>query len=133
MFTTLANAVLALHLGIVLFVVGGLVLVFVGNWRKWRWVNGWAFRLLHLATILFVVAESWLGITCPLTTLENWLRAQAGAASIGPSFIEYWFQRILFYQAPSWVFVLAYTLFAALVVWAWVRFPPRRLQALNAP
>lgn len=120
----LADAVLTVHLGIVAFVVGGLVLVIVGNLAGWRWVNALRFRLLHLAAIAFVVAEAWLGATCPLTTLEMWLRAQARATTYAGSFIEHWIQRVLYYDAPSWVFALAYSLFGLLVVAAWVRFPP---------
>ena len=110
-----------------LFVVGGLVLIIVGNLFGWRWVNALWFRLLHLAAIAIVVAEAWLGITCPLTTLEMWLRAQSGAgiaASYSESFIGHWLQRLLFYAAPPWAFVLAYTVFGALVVAVWFRFPP---------
>ncbi len=127
LFRLLADAVLILHFAIVLFVVGGLVLIIVGNFSGWRWVNALWFRLLHLAAIAIVVAESWLGITCPLTTLEMWLRAQSGAASAinySESFIGYWLQRLLFYSAPPWVFVLTYTVFGALVIAVWFRFPP---------
>ena len=65
----LADAVLLLHFGIVVFVVGGLVVIVAGNLRGWRWVNRWWWRLVHLAAILVVVAESWFGVMCPLTTL----------------------------------------------------------------
>ena len=126
MYSLLADLVLAFHFAIVLFVVGGLILVLVGNLVRWSWVNTLAFRLLHLSAIGIVVAESWLGITCPLTTLENWLRASAGQQGVGPSFVEYWFQRLLFYEAPPWVFVLLYSAFGAAVVWAWFRYPPSR-------
>ena len=127
MFHLAADAILVLHFAIVLFVVGGLVLIIVGNLFGWRWVNALWFRLLHLVAIAIVVAEAWLGITCPLTTLEMWLRAQSGAgiaASYSESFIGHWLQRLLFYSAPPWVFVLAYTVFGALVVAVWFRFPP---------
>lgn len=127
MFQLLAEAVLALHFAIVLFVVGGLVVIIVGNVRGWHWVNSVWFRLLHLAAIVIVVAEVWLGITCPLTTLETWLRAQAEAGvatDYNASFVGYWLQTLLFYSAPQWVFVVAYTAFGALVVAVWFRFPP---------
>ena len=126
-FQFLADSVVTLHFAIVLFVVGGLALIIVGNLCRWRWVNALWFRLLHLATIAIVVAEAWLGITCPLTTLEMWLRAQSGAgvaADYSESFIGHWLQRLLFYSAPPWVFVLAYTVFGTLVVAVWFRFPP---------
>lgn len=122
----LADAVLAAHVAVVLFIVGGLVLVVVGNLRGWQWVNAWWFRLAHLGAIGVVVAESWFGLICPLTTLEMWLRAQAGGATYGSGFIEHWLQRLLYWDAPGWVFGLVYTLFALLVAAAWWRYPPRR-------
>lgn len=97
----LADAVLALHVAVVVFVVGGLVLVVAGNLRGWRWVNAWWFRLAHLAAILVVVAEAWFGVVCPLTTAEAWLRSQALAAAYSGGFIEHWLQRLLFYEAPG--------------------------------
>ena len=122
----LADAVLVLHFGVVLFVVGGLVVVGAGNWLGWRWVNGWWFRLAHLAAIGIVAAQALLGQLCPLTTLESWLRAQAGQPGYARSFIEHWLQRMLFFEAPLWVFTCAYTMFAVLVVVAWWYFPPTR-------
>lgn len=121
----LADIVLLLHFSIVLFVVGGLVVVVIGNFVAWHWVNHYWFRLLHLAAIAVVIAESWLGITCPLTTLEWWLREQAGIRLDSASFIEYWVQRLLFYDVPSWVFTGVYTLFGLLVVATWWLFPPK--------
>lgn len=120
----LADLVLVLHMAIVLFVVGGLLLIVVGNLRSWRWVNHPRFRGLHLAAIAVVVAEAWLGIDCPLTSLETWLRVEAHAATYSASFVEHWLQRLLYYQAPPWVFVGAYTLFGLLVAACWWRYPP---------
>lgn len=119
-----ADTVLALHVGIVLFVVAGLVLVVAGNYRHWRWVNHLWFRLAHLAAIAVVVAETWLGVTCPLTTFEMWLRARAGASTYSGSFVEHWLQRLLYYDAPPWVFSLGYSLFGLLVAATWWYFPP---------
>ena len=123
-YTMLANAVLIVHGLVVVFVVGGLVLIIAGNLAGWAWVNHPGFRLAHLLAIAFVVAETWLGLTCPLTTLEAWLRMQGGEAAHGQDFIAYWLGRVLFYDAPSWVFVLVYTLFGVLVAASWRVFPP---------
>ncbi len=122
----LADLVLAVHVAIVLFVILGVVLIVLGNVWGWRWVNRLWFRLAHLATILVVVAEAWLGLVCPLTTLEMWLREQAGSRIYAGSFIQYWLQRLLYYQAPDWVFILLYSLFALLVLAVWWRYPPLR-------
>jgi polyferredoxin len=121
----LADAVLVLHFGVVVFVVGGLLLIVVGNLLRWPWVNNGWFRVAHLLAIAFVAAQAWLGKVCPLTTLESWLRAKAGLATYRHSFIEHWVQRLLYYEAPVWVFALAYTAFGLLVLLAWWYFPPR--------
>jgi polyferredoxin len=120
----LADVVLALHVGVVAFVVGGLVLIIIGNVRGWRWVNAFWFRLAHLGAITVVVAEAWFGVICPLTTFEMWLRVKAGAGTYSAGFIEHWLQRLLYYEAPSWVFVLAYSVFGLLVLATWWYFPP---------
>jgi Protein of Unknown function (DUF2784) len=127
-FGLLADIVLALHVALVAFVVGGLVLVLIGNVRAWRWVNHLGFRVAHLAAIAVVVAESWFGIVCPLTTFELWLRAKAGAARYSGGFIEHWLQRLLYYDAPPWVFLLTYSAFALAVAAAWWYFPPAARQ-----
>ena len=121
----LADTVLALHVALVVFVAGGLVLVILGNVRHWRWVNQLWFRLAHLAAIVVVAAESWFGLVCPLTTFEMWLRMRAHGATYNGSFIEHWLQRLLYYDAPPWVFIAGYSLFGLLVAAAWWFFPPR--------
>jgi hypothetical protein len=50
---------------------------------------------------------------------------KAGSAAYGQSFIEHWVQRVLYYEAPFWVFTLVYTAFGLLVLAAWWYFPPR--------
>ncbi|MBV5319121.1 MAG: DUF2784 domain-containing protein [Desulfobulbaceae bacterium] len=129
----LADMVLILHVTLVAFVVGGLLLIVIGNLRGWQWVNGFRFRLMHLGAIATVAAEAWLGATCPLTSLEIWLRAKAHAASYAGSFIEYWLQRFLYYEAPSWVFTLGYSVFGLIVVITWWYFPPESRHSGQPP
>ena len=121
-----AGVVLVLHVALAAFVVVGLVLAIAGNRMGWQWVNNLWFRSAHLAAISVVVAEAWFGIVCPLTTLEMWLRSRAGGHTYGGSFIEHWFQRLLYYDAPPWVFVIGYTAFGCLVLATWWHFPPNR-------
>jgi len=121
-----ADAVLILHFAFVSFVVGGLVMIVVGNLCSWRFVNQLWFRLLHLAMILVVMAEAWLGIVCPLTALESELRLRAGGDGYSTSFIEHWLGTILFFDLPPFVFVGAYTLFGVLVLFTWWKYPPHR-------
>lgn len=122
----LADAVLLLHVMYVAFVIGGLLLILAGWWRSWGWTRHFWFRWLHLAAIGFVVLESWFGIPCPLTALESYLRRLAGAPGYATSFIGDWLQRLIFYQAPNWMFIGLYTVFALLVIVVFIFYPPRR-------
>ncbi len=123
-----ADLVLAVHASFVLFVILGLVLILVGGVRGWPWVQNSWFRLGHLLAIGVVVAQAWLGVICPLTTLEMALRSRAGDASYSGSFIAHWMETLLYYEAPPWVFAICYTAFGVLVVASWI-IVPRRLLA----
>jgi hypothetical protein len=118
----LADLILVVHFAFVLFVTGGLLLVWIGAAAGWRWVRHCGFRVTHLAAISFVAAEGLLGMMCPLTAWEDALRD----APATTSFIARWVHRLLFYSFPEWIFTTAYVAFALLVgaTWWWVR--PRR-------
>ncbi len=118
----LADTVAVVHFLIVLFIVAGLPLIYLGVALRWAWVRSRAWRALHLGAIVFVAAESLLGIACPLTVWEDALRRRQSAGG----FIERWIHRVMFFDAPTWAFTLAYLAFAALVLATWVAVPPIR-------
>ena len=117
----MADALLVVHFLIVAFIVGGLLLVWVGAALGWRWVRNPWFRYAHLGAIVFVAAEAVLGVMCPLTVWEDMLRGGVQAES----FVGRWVRTFLYYSAPEWVFTAAYvawTLATLLTLW---RVPPR--------
>lgn len=116
----LVDAVVVVHFLIVLFIVAGLPLIYVGAALRWTWVRSRLWRMLHLAAISFVAAESLIGISCPLTVWEDTLRGQRSSGG----FIERWVDQLIFYDAPTWVFTAAYAVFAALVLITWITVPP---------
>ncbi|MBI3778577.1 MAG: DUF2784 domain-containing protein [Gammaproteobacteria bacterium] len=125
MWQVLADLVLAAHAAYVLFVVGGQALIVIGWVWGWEWTRHLMFRLLHLAAIVLVMLEAWLGVHCPLTVLENLLRLKTGSTAYADSFINHWLHWMIFYNAPEWVFTLIYTVFTMLVVLTWLVYPPR--------
>jgi Protein of Unknown function (DUF2784) len=118
----LADAIVVAHSLIVIFILGGVPLVYAGVALRWRWVRDWPWRLAHLAAILFVAGESLLGVPCPLTVWEDTLRGEHSAGG----FIERWTHRVMFYDAPAWVFTTAYVAFAGLVLVTLIVAPPTR-------
>jgi hypothetical protein len=117
----LADIVLVIHFLFVLFVVGSLPLIWIGERMRLGFVRNRRFRLAHIAAILFVVVESFVGMVCPLTLLEDRLR---GGES-GGNFIQRWLHRILFYDVPEWILTMVYVLFAVLVIITFRLLPPR--------
>ena len=119
----LADLILFVHFAFVLFVTGGLCLIWIGAACGWRWVRKYAFRITHLAAISLVALEALLGMACPLTVWEDALRGRPDDTS----FIARWLHRLLFYSFPEWMFTTVYVVFALLVAatWRWVR-PARR-------
>ena len=126
LFLLAADAILLLHLLVVIFNVFGLIFIFMGNFLNWHWIRNPWFRLVHLITISVVVLLSWLNSICPLTSIEMALRSKAGGTTYSGTFISHWLETILYYQAPSWVFALCYTLFGILVILSWFMIRPRR-------
>jgi polyferredoxin len=122
----MADGVLLVHTLFVAFVVIGQLLILIGLWRHWSWVRNFRFRVAHLAAIGIVVAQAWLGVLCPLTILENFLRRRAGETGYAGSFIQHWLHRLIFYDADGWVFTAVYTAFAAVVGLTWYYGGPVR-------
>ncbi|MBL0011769.1 MAG: DUF2784 domain-containing protein [Nitrosomonas sp.] len=116
----LADFVLIFHFLYVLFVVGSLPVIWLGAWLKLAFVRNPWFRYLHLAAIILVVAESLLGVVCPLTRWENTLRQ----IETDNSFIQQWLHKIIFFAVPENVFTVVYILFAGLVAATFKWVPP---------
>jgi hypothetical protein len=118
----LADVILLLHAAFVLFVVAGLPATWIGAALGRAWAFDPWFRGLHLAAIAFVVAQSLLGCTCPLTLWEDALRE----AAAGEDFVQRWVRALLYWSAPRWVFTAFYAAFGAAVAATWLALPPRR-------
>ena len=82
----LAGAVLVLHLLFIAFVVAGAALL-------WRWPRlAW----LHVPAVLWGAYAELSGTICPLTPLENRLRALAGEAGYAQGFIEHYLLPLIY-------------------------------------
>jgi hypothetical protein len=74
----LADLVVILHFGFLVFtVLGGLLVC------RWRW-----FPWIHLPAAIWGGFVEVSGRVCPLTVLENWLRRAGGASGYERDFID---------------------------------------------
>ena len=119
--TALADVVLVLHALLVVFIVGGLVAIWVGGARKRSWARNRVFRFVHLTAISIVAGLAVLDVPCPLTVLEDRLRTGSAGSS---GFIQRWVSALLYYDLPLWVFAVSYVAFLLAVVLTWWRIPP---------
>jgi nitrate reductase gamma subunit len=85
-YRALADLVLVVHLGFVLFVVLGGLLVL-----RWPWV-----ALPHIPAAIWGVLIEYAGWICPLTPLENSLRSSGGVARYSGGFIQHYIQPVLY-------------------------------------
>ena len=116
----IADFVLSLHALVVLFNVGGLMMIVIGGPLRWTWVRQRGWRIAHVWLMGFVTIEALFGMTCPLTVLEDWLRGVATEQS----FVQRWVSALIYWNAPLWVFALLYAVFLLAVIAAWFVWPP---------
>lgn len=81
-----ADIVLVAHVGFVVFVVLGGLLVL--RWPRVAWV--------HVPVALYGAVIEFVGFVCPLTPLEVWLRQRGGEAGYTGGFIEHYFTAALY-------------------------------------
>lgn len=110
----LADLVVLLHLGFVLFVVfGGLLAL---RWPRARWV--------HLPAALWGAWIELAGWVCPLTPLENRLRELGGEQGYSGGFIQHYLLPLLYpagltreIQIGLGLLVVVFNLVVYLAVW----------------
>lgn len=85
-YSLLADLVLVLHFGFIVFVVlGGLVAL--------RWPR---VAIIHLPTAAWGILIELFGWVCPLTPLENSLRRSAGEAGYAGGFVEHYLLPVIY-------------------------------------
>ena len=108
------------HFLLAAFVALGLVVIPFGCKFGWYWVRNRRLRISHAAVMGFVTAETIVGVTCPLTVLENNLRGDSPTQS----FVGHWVQQVLYWDLPHEVFIGLYFACFAWVTLLWRWCPP---------
>ena len=122
----LADIIAVIHLGYVIYVILGFILIVAGIILRWKWIRNLPFRITHLLAIVGVACEALLGVNCPLTVLEFKLRYASNFSEEKVSFIGTIIDSLLYYNAPGWLFTIIYVAFALLVIITFIIAPPTR-------
>jgi hypothetical protein len=110
--SVLANFILVIHLGFILFVVVGGLLVF-----RWPWA-----AFIHLPAVLWGVAIELGNWICPLTPMEQKLRLAAHESGYTGGFIEHYLIPLIYPDELTRDIQLGLGLFVLLVnvlIYAW--------------
>ncbi len=121
-YALLADLVVVAHLLFVVFALGGGLLVL-----RWPWL-----ALAHLPAAAWAVLVEFKGWICPLTPLENSLRARAGEGVYQHGFVEEYLLPVLYPATLTYRMQLllgAGVLLVNLLVYGWVWRTLRARQA----
>lgn len=113
MTSVLADSVVLLHMGFVVFVVAGGLLVL--RWKRMAWV--------HVPCAVWGAWIEFAGWVCPLTPLEIWLRRRAGEAGYERGFIEHYLLPVLYpseLTRPTQLVLGTAVVVLNVVLYAWV-------------
>lgn len=134
MYGHLADAVVFLHVLYVAYVVVGQAVIVAAGTLQTRWGRNPWFRWSHLLAIGYVAFEELMGWTCPLTTWEMQFRDLAGQPWHADTFMARLTHALIFSQTegvnpwPPVLFTAVHYAFAAVVVQAFLLYPPRGLR-----
>lgn len=120
----LSDAVLFIHFSFVIFVVTGFLLILAGALFKTGYARNRTFRYLHLASVVYVTFQAWLGKLCPLTYIEYFLRDKGGGELYTGTFMEYWVGKLIYYDFPFSWFIFTYTIFLIMVICMMIIYSP---------
>ena len=96
LYKILANIIVAVHFVWILFMLIGVILTLSGFFYK-RFFDWWLFRILHLCGIAYVGLLATLRQYCPLTILENTVRAKYNPDLTYPgSFIVHYIEKLVY-------------------------------------
>ena len=116
----IADIVLFFHFCVVVFITFGFVLIPIGYNFNWIWIKNKKLRLLHFGMMIFVTFETILGLSCPLTVLENNLRG----INENQLFLSRWITEVIYWDFPSEFFLIIYYLCLGWTFLIWKKYPP---------
>jgi len=120
-----ADLILFVHLAYVGFVIVTWFGILLGVELGSAWIRQPILRRVHLVFAWIPAVEGLIGMVCPLTEWERALRERAGESTEEIGFISRLMRDLLFYEAPPWVFIVSYVVFASLVTLTYVLVRPR--------
>lgn len=110
MYAVLADAIMVVHFGFLVFLV-------IGGFLAWRWPR---VIYAHALMVAWGVIITVFSLECPLTGPEDYFRRKAGQDGLGPTgFIDTYLTGVIY---PEEDIVLVRALVGAVVLVSWIGF-----------
>ena len=116
----LLNVLLVIHFSIMVFIIFMLITVPFGNILKLNFVYNRKIRFLHASLVAFILLETILGLSCPLTVIENILRQHL----LTDSFMSNGLMKLIYWDLSISMFIWLYLFCFLWVIALWFIFPP---------
>jgi hypothetical protein len=116
----LADAIVIIHFGWILFMLLGFVLTLRSFFRKDFW-DRWLFRTIHI-----------MRRDCPLTLLENALRAKYDPSVAYPgSFMVYYVEKFVYPDVNLWLILIPTAFIAIFSIIIYIVRPPQKIKLMS--
>ncbi|MCK5083581.1 MAG: DUF2784 domain-containing protein [Candidatus Omnitrophica bacterium] len=125
-----ADLIVAVHFVWIVFMLTGAVLTLSGFFYK-RFFDWWSFRILHLCGIIYVGLLVLLREYCPLTILENAVRAKYDPDLTYPgSFIVRYIEKSVYPDVSPSIISVSTISIAVFTIVVFIFKPPEKIRRI---
>ena len=125
-----ADLIVVIHFAWILFMLVGAILTLSGFFYK-RFFDWWSFRILHLCGIIYVGLLAFLREYCPLTILENAVRAKYDLDLTYPgSFIVHYIEKLVYPDVNPSIILVPTIFIAVFTIVVFIIKPPTKIRRI---
>ncbi|MCD6107100.1 MAG: DUF2784 domain-containing protein [Caldisericaceae bacterium] len=126
----LADTIVIIHFAWILFMLIGFIVTLCSFSKKKFW-DRWLFRTIHLFGIVYVSSLAIMRKDCPLTLLENALRAKYNSALIYPgSFMVYYVEKFVYPDVNLFLILIPTAFIAIFSIAIFIIKPPAKIKLI---
>jgi len=130
LYKVFADLIVVIHFAWILFMLVGFLLTLCGFFWK-KFFDWWLFRALHLCGIAYVGLLAVLRQYCPLTILENTLRAGYNPELTYPgSFVVHYIERLVYPDVVPLAILIPTIFIAVFTIVVFIIKPPTKIRRI---
>ncbi len=123
----LADIVIFIHFLWIAFIISGFIFT-IFLWRKF--LHKITIRIIHLLSILYAAYLELTEKYCPLTILENYLKAKSNDVTYTGSFGIHYIEKLVYPDVEPAVVIVPTILVGVITLFMFVVKPPRKIKEI---